>query len=187
MGVNDDVRVENLEHKEQVGVRKKRENPLIVCSRTTNLLGEFEAANCRDEASDPDHQEAKHWIPPTQGVFKLNSDAATASTTTGLGIVVRDHIGDVLMVATRRFDVDMQARVAEVKAIRFGINYAYDAGFRTIKVKTYCQSIVKLLKAQGRERTYIQVIVDDILAKVGLFNAISFQFVRRTCNREAIS
>lgn len=97
-------------------------------------------------------------------------NAATTDSATSLGMVVRDLVGDVLMAATRRISSSMKGLYAEAEVVRFGITYAFDAGFWSVTVETDCLALVNLLQKERVERTSAQVLVDDILAKSLQFN-----------------
>lgn len=79
---------------------RKKLDPRITCARTFRMLGEFEAATTREEEaviSLPVNVNV--WKPPTPGRWKLNTDAAMGESKVGMGMVVRDNSGDVLMCA----------------------------------------------------------------------------------------
>lgn len=81
--------------------KKSRTDPVIACARTLSYLGEYEAALIRD--SDGERLTAapscSTWVPPPQGKVKVNTDAGIRTGKVGVGIVVRDSTGDVLMTA----------------------------------------------------------------------------------------
>lgn len=100
---------------------------------------------------------------------------------------MRDNVGDVLMSVGMRRMALMDAKQLEAEAIRFGLDYVFDAGLRAIVMETDCLHLVNMLRTKMRERTGTQVIVDDILAKSIYFDVISFAIARRNCNKVAHS
>ncbi|KAG4923907.1 hypothetical protein JHK82_049776 [Glycine max] len=62
------------------------------------------------------------WKPPRVGLFKLNFDASVRQGTgTGMGMIVRDHQGQVLVAATYLSDVVMEIREVEATTFRWAI------------------------------------------------------------------
>lgn len=71
------------------------------------------------------------WKPPPKGVWKVNTDAALVGGKVGIGMVVRDSVGDVVMSAGSNEKLPATAHTVEAMAALFGLQYAYEAGFET--------------------------------------------------------
>ncbi|XP_056689009.1 uncharacterized protein [Spinacia oleracea] len=111
------------------------------------MLGEHEATNTRELAPSPvSEQTSSRWKGPLTTPYKLNTDAATSVRMTGLGMVVRDKVGDVLMAAGMRIDAALPALQAEAEAVRFWHEYAYEAGYSSLEVETDSLALLKLLQ-----------------------------------------
>lgn len=83
------------------------------------------------------------WKPPPAGTYKLNTDVALREDgKVGLGMVVRDSTGDVLMIAGNPLHTPMEAKQGEAAALLFGMNYALDAGFKKIEAEVDCQALM---------------------------------------------
>lgn len=167
---------------------KKRMDPLRACNKSMSLLGEFEAALERDQTPVVAHETGTEvWQPPRVSLYKLNTDAAVREDRIGLGMVVRDCVGDVMMAAGMSITTDSSALRAEAEAVRFGMRYTFDAGLRHLEVETDCSPLAQLLKKQKKERSITQAIVDDILALASNFELCVFNFAKRSCNKVAHS
>ncbi|KAL5833953.1 hypothetical protein ACOSQ3_017627 [Xanthoceras sorbifolium] len=61
----------------------------------------------------------------------MNTDAALsiAKCKTGIGAVLRDHNGDVLLFGVHSLDGVLEPDIAEAKAILFGLTLAMESGF----------------------------------------------------------
>lgn len=94
---------------------KKKVEATILCNRTMNYLGEYEAANMRDADSTTRPVERRTWKAPSQGTYKLNTDASVCDDGVGLGMVVRDWVGDVVMAAAKRIEGLMNATLLKLK------------------------------------------------------------------------
>lgn len=82
-------------------------------------LREYEAALMRDgENKKPSHQVMDTaWMPPL-GICKLNTNVAMGEDgTVGLGMVVRDVFGDILMTAGANQRKTMDVKQAEATSI----------------------------------------------------------------------
>lgn len=65
--------------------------------------------------------------------FKLNLDVALQDNKWGLEVVVRDVEGDVIMAAGECRHGGENTEEAEATAILFGLQLAFDAGFRSLR------------------------------------------------------
>ncbi|XP_056685775.1 uncharacterized protein [Spinacia oleracea] len=165
---------------------RKAIDPKVACDRALKILGDYEMAMVRESAPAPTCEVVQRALfPSTIAPFKLNTDAAVREGECGLGMVVRDGVGDVVMAAGERRKGCWSAAQGEAEAFKFGLQYAYDGGFRCIEAETDCQKVIDMLVKGTRERSSIQVVVDDILALARNFVSCSFYFARRSCNRVA--
>ncbi|XP_056686944.1 uncharacterized protein [Spinacia oleracea] len=64
-------------------------------------------------------------------------------------------------------------------------HYAFDAGYRKVEFETDCSNLVELLNGRKKERSVTQMVVKDILELVKLFEACTFNFAKRQCNKVA--
>uniref|UniRef100_A0A803MIF0 RNase H type-1 domain-containing protein n=1 Tax=Chenopodium quinoa TaxID=63459 RepID=A0A803MIF0_CHEQI len=106
----------------------------VVIQQAVNLVGEFEKAN---EISltplSSNHWAAQTWEAPPLGVCKINSDVACfRDASTGLGCVVRDHVGDVLLSTCWRSREEYDVDIGEALAARHSLSISLEAGFRKV-------------------------------------------------------
>lgn len=70
------------------------------------------------------------WNPPSESCYKLNIEYAIARDKGyGLGMIVRDNAGRVMMLATKNVKQNLEVCEAEAFAVVFGIRSVYDADF----------------------------------------------------------
>lgn len=136
----------------------------MVVARTNNLLGEVIAAGEREKTQEETGvRDVQGWTPPPRGVCKINTDVVVSvEGKIGVGMVVRDEVGDILMSAGRSWNARITALQAEAEAIWFGLRYAYDAGFRNVQLQSDYLVLVNLLQSRAKEKSRTQVIVNDI-------------------------
>ena len=126
------------------------------------------------------------WKAPGEGVLKLNSDAALIKgVDIGMGSVVRDSLGEVLMATCCGLMAVDSPDLAEALSMRHGLKVAVEAGLRALMVETDCKKLVTHLQSRRREDTAFGSIVHDILALASHCNQVCFVYVRRQGNRVA--
>ena len=75
-----------------------------------------------------------NWSPPPPGLCKVNVDAATFKDmrSTGIGIVIRDSLGQVAAILCRKLEAPLGPLEAESKAFEPGILFALSRGFTDV-------------------------------------------------------
>lgn len=97
---------------------KKRTDPMLAYNRTMKLVGEYEAAMTSEQGPVAvENQVQTSWQAPVSAPFKLNVDAAVRDDIIGVGMVVRDEVGDVLMSAGMGMRIHCEALQAEAEAM----------------------------------------------------------------------
>ncbi|KAL5804308.1 hypothetical protein ACOSQ3_031108 [Xanthoceras sorbifolium] len=95
--------------------KKHRED---IWNRAISFVQNFDAANAKRSSLviGNSKSRAAHWVPPDPSVFKLNVDAICdkSSGKVGLGIVVRNEGGDVVLAVAIAFNRDTDVTVVEV-------------------------------------------------------------------------
>ena len=85
------------------------------------------------------------WIPPPQGVLKVNVDAALSknSDTAAVAAVARDETGMFLGASALVVEGITSPEVAEAMACREGLALASDLDLQKIRIVTECVNVVK--------------------------------------------
>ncbi|KAL5550019.1 hypothetical protein UlMin_000195 [Ulmus minor] len=125
------------------------------------------------------------WKPPDRGKFLINVDTTTdiKSGTLGLGIIIRNSVGDVLYTRAIHWPLPILVEAAEAMAIKWGIITALEAGLVGFSVASDCVSIVNALNNMTRNFSECGIILDEIL---NLFSCSYFSglfFMPRCANR----
>ncbi|KAL5776071.1 hypothetical protein ACOSP7_008997 [Xanthoceras sorbifolium] len=94
------------------------------------------------------------WVPPQGDVFKLNVDAALDkfNRRIGIGIVVRDSCGELILAAISSFKYIVDVELAETKAICEGIQLALNRGLLSLCVESDTLNVVSLCCGAFRVR-----------------------------------
>ncbi|XP_057419100.1 uncharacterized protein LOC130713345 [Lotus japonicus] len=102
------------------------------------------------------------WVRPTHGIYKLNFDAAVAST--GLvvfGLVVRDRHGEVLASAAQHLLPASSPIMGEAMTLRWSMQLAVQMGFGRVLFETDCLQLFQRWKKPPDGRSYLASIIAD--------------------------
>ena len=125
------------------------------------------------------------WIPPPQGVLKVNVDAALSknSDTAAVAAVARDETGMFLGASALVVEGITSPEVAEAMACREGLALASDLDLQKIRIATDCVNVVKNIYGQGMG-LYGHIVME---IKAGAARFVDAQFVHesRSSNGDA--
>ena len=139
--------------------------------------------------SDPGHRrESLHsvpkWTPPPAGTVLINIDAAlfASSRRMGVGVVVRNHIGECLAACSERLDGITTPELAEALAFRRSTALARDEGYQNVIIASDCLSVVQRLNLSRRDRSTVGAVISDIKSMAEGFSSVVFRHVSRVVN-----
>ena len=71
----------------------------------------------------PPAPKTKHWVPPPQGMYKVNIDTTVFKEQgcCGIGVVIRNDQGQLMGAMCKRVDFPLGALEAEAKVTKVGI------------------------------------------------------------------
>ncbi|XP_010694728.1 uncharacterized protein LOC104907491 [Beta vulgaris subsp. vulgaris] len=126
------------------------------------------------------------WLPPPDGVVKLNADASMAvDGWIGLGTVARDSRGKVLFAATRRVRAHRPVEVAEAKALEMTVRLGARYGIQQLIVESDCQSVIKRHSKHAIYLSDLDLVLHNILFVCSSFSSIVWSHVNRYGNSVA--
>ncbi|XP_057432093.1 uncharacterized protein LOC130724839 [Lotus japonicus] len=153
-------------------------------SRGTGCLHEWQEAQGTREAT-PENQSERIWKPPPEDRIKVNLDAGwTGSSSTGFGLVARDHNSCLLVAATLMDEFRSEATVAEAKAMRWCLATIRDMGMEAVIVESDSALVIRAMHSL-RCRPDIDPLIHDCKELAKSFSFISFSHVNRTANNAA--
>ncbi|XP_056692194.1 uncharacterized protein [Spinacia oleracea] len=126
------------------------------------------------------------WVPPPSGIVKVNIDAhIMEGEYVGLGVVIRDMAGVVLVAATRRIKVGWNACTSEAAAARYGMQVARRCGYNSIWLESDALNVVKAIDRPTIGYSPLFLIYDDINMLSKSFNVFVISHVKRAGNTVA--
>ncbi|KAH9759717.1 putative reverse transcriptase/RNA-dependent DNA polymerase [Citrus sinensis] len=127
------------------------------------------------------------WLPPPNGWYKVNVDAAIrpSNQTAGLGVVIRDSRAKVVAAAVQNTIYKGDVECMEAEAINFGIQVAQSTNFLPMIIESDSKGVVDL--ACNRKGSITEIFwkiatIQDSLKRLG---RVQIQHVPRSFNRIA--
>lgn len=121
---------------------------------------------------------ATTWNCPPTGMIKLNVDAHVTGLYAGLGVVVRDELGNLLLTATKRVDVGLEVEVAETMAARYGAQVARKFGFDSVWIENDVINVSRAVDTKMKGLSPLFLIYDNICELSKLFHVFVISRVK---------
>ncbi|XP_059442086.1 uncharacterized protein LOC132174450 [Corylus avellana] len=141
--------------------------------------------------SSPKHLirvEVQHqWKKPPEGWFKVNCDAALdlRNGRIGLGVLVRDHEGQVKAARSVTKSGFLEPTAAEAMALFEGVRLCKDLGILSIIVEGDAQVVINAIQARDPTCSKFGQLVDDIRSLLRNFSRWQISYVSRNANNGA--
>uniref|UniRef100_A0A5B7A5C8 Reverse transcriptase zinc-binding domain-containing protein n=1 Tax=Davidia involucrata TaxID=16924 RepID=A0A5B7A5C8_DAVIN len=124
------------------------------------------------------------WMPPVDGVYKLNIDGSwlPGENTGGVGGVIRDWKGEVIGGFAKPLIQCVSADHAKAMAILHGILFARDIGIQKLVVEGDCLGVISAIRCASKDLSDLGHILDDIKDCLACFCSWEVAHVRRSAN-----
>lgn len=165
----------------------KTSTPADLCfKKAVDHLAEFRKANLKAPIEGRSRRNAK-WEPPSADHIKVNVDATIneRDDRIGLGMVVRDASGSVLLAASQSKWPFISVERAELEALLWAVDFIKDRGWHHVVMEGDAQYVIHALQRKSNRSFHNQIIVDNILASVSAIDHLSFSFCYREANSVA--
>jgi len=136
----------------------------------------------------PSQRQEKRWKRPSEGVLKINVDAAFKPDTGqgGWGAVIRNAEGEVVRAGAGCLNHVMDALHAEMLAAREGVRLAAEAGMGQVILETDAMLVKLALQDDSFRLSALGGIIWEIKTMAeSSFNSISVIHCCRSCNQVA--
>ncbi|KAF4385019.1 hypothetical protein F8388_010617 [Cannabis sativa] len=132
-------------------------------------------------------QVRKVWQPPLPGFVTLNTDASIIHDKMGCGlsVVIRDHDGNLIVAETKFLPGYFSVYLAEVAAIRLGVNLVCRWSLQRVCVAIDCLGVVAALKTNSPPLSNWGMVVREVILLKQNFIFLQFFFINRECNAVA--
>ncbi|CAL1413900.1 unnamed protein product [Linum trigynum] len=138
-------------------------------------------------APDQGPRQTPRWKPPEGADFKINVDAAViADSGTGLGVVVRDRNDSFCFAGVRRSRIQWTPELADIQAIKFGLEVAIEKGFISGEIESDCLREVQQIKKEEMSLTEEGDECEEVKARLDeLGGSVTIRFAGREANQVA--
>lgn len=117
--------------------------------------------------------------------MKVNVDVHTFSTGVGVGVVIRDYSGAILVAAVKRTDAAWSAEVAEASAALYGAALAKRLGYDKVILECDAMNVVRTIDKGEEGAAPIFLFYEDIRKVISHFSFFKCIHVRRGGNTAA--
>ena len=123
------------------------------------------------------------WNKPRTGWVKVNVDAHVDSgMVRGLGAVIRDENGCILVAGVRRIHALLNVDTCEAAAALLGVQLASRFGFQFVQLEGDSLNVVKAIEQRIEGASPIHLFYDCILSSSSSFSGFSCSFVHHKGN-----
>ncbi|CAL1372917.1 unnamed protein product [Linum trigynum] len=151
-------------------------------ARAEAYLEEFRSGVKSASPARAPRQEAR-WEKPEKDHLKANVDATkTKEGGTGLGLVVRDGEGRLILAAVQRTRVDWEPEMAEAQALLWALDLLHIHACQPTLIESDCQSLIQKLDRRGDIETELGVIVKEIKGRCSERGDVRWRFWGRGGN-----
>lgn len=129
----------------------------------------------------------KQWLPPDPGWLKINVDGAflPATSNAAVGVIIRDHEGQVRMSAWRSLQHCRDAEEAEAMACCKGITLAVRWSDIPMVLETDCATIADGLKNHSLDHSINWSILSALRLRMEEFQSVNIVKISRSQNNVA--
>lgn len=172
--------------KNAVCFEKKEFKTWDIVRRAHQQWNEHVDSRGRMEVKEKPHPITSRWLPPTQGRLKINCDVAVRKNgKIGLGFVVRDDSGKIILAANKEETGEGSSTVLEGLAMRHAMQMAKQYQLKGCEVESDSKVLVDAVEERTTPPTYCDVLVHDIRSLAEDIGCVKFEFIPRQCNQFA--
>lgn len=138
-------------------------------------------------AAKPCQPSSHKWIPPKQGAFKLNVDAAVKSGSENffVGLILCDHLGQFVIGKVVCMKMVSSVFEAEACAIQEGLQWLLSLPHRDVEVKSDSLLSVQALKRHHNNHLEVGFILDSCRSVLFSRLGLSISFAKSQANKTA--
>ena len=127
------------------------------------------------------------WCPPPEQHYKGNFDVAffDASGCAGIGVVFRDHTGQVIAALSQKIHLVQIVELAEALAAKRAVRFPLELSLFSVELEGDCSKVISTLNASKSCNTLFGHVTDECRRFSTSLRFWKFQHVRREGNRLA--
>ncbi|KAK1644842.1 hypothetical protein QYE76_062647 [Lolium multiflorum] len=147
------------------------------------IIDQGSGLGVKNRVEEERHQVCMKWKPPAANQAKLNTDGAFVNNNeAGIGMILRDHHGKVIVASSREILQCQDATEAELMAIEEGVQLGLLYTTLPFSVETDCSEAVELIK-EATPNTSIYAFRISVIRELLREREISVSKISRDANR----
>ncbi|PKU82515.1 Putative ribonuclease H protein [Dendrobium catenatum] len=123
------------------------------------------------------------WIKPSSGYYKLNTDGAFSNLKAGYGGIIRDCRGNTIL-AFASPSVIRTACLAEILALKYGLNLCNTLGITNVGIELDAQTILHYISGKGSSNPLYFYIIREIKFLLSSFNLFYLILIEKAMRRQ---
>ncbi|XP_074374476.1 uncharacterized protein LOC141714880 [Apium graveolens] len=166
-------------------------NSMRIVAKAWEYLSQWKSAQGRYQSAplQPPVQGdgAVYWVKPQHEVVKITVDAAIMEHqgVSGIGLIARDHAGNLILARTRCIVEIMNPTLAEAIAVKEALSWAKELPGANFVIESDCLVVVQLIRSATPMRSRIGQIIEECRRSLQELNNVKLYFVKRSANMSA--
>ncbi|KAL8098499.1 hypothetical protein AgCh_031317 [Apium graveolens] len=166
-------------------------NSMRIVAKAWEYLSQWKSAQGRYQSAplQPPVQEdgAVYWVKPQHEVVKITVDAAIMEHqgVSGIGLIARDHAGNLILARTRCIVEIMNPTLAEAIAVKEALSWVKELPGANFVIESDCLVVVQLIRSATPMRSRIGQIIEECRRSLQELNNVKLYFVKRSANMSA--
>lgn len=137
------------------------------------------------EGTSSSRDSEEGWSPPVEGTLKVNIDSGWSGVgRQGGAMVIRDHRGECMYVATVFSSSRIEATLTEARTLSWTMLQLMDLGLDSVVIETYAQLVLSCF-GQQKVHELLEPVVQDCRELASHFNSFGLMHVKRAKNKVA--
>ncbi|XP_060673919.1 uncharacterized protein LOC132804048 [Ziziphus jujuba] len=144
------------------------------------------ALDLASHPSRPTNVNGQGWRRPQAGFIKINTDAALSKRGSCLAMVVRNDVGNILLIRTFKSEIEI-LEVAEMEAILKAVQVATSQSWNNICIESDASAVIDTLSSKNRKSLHWKAehLANHIFQLIPMFDNLSFVWTAREYNNLA--
>ena len=127
------------------------------------------------------------WKPPIAGIYKVNVDGPVCGNRGGIGVIIRDHLGELIATLADPVDFVLEPKHVEAVAVAKGIEFAVELALPRFSMETDCLEVVKWTHSEDEDLSATGHLIETIRKSIKNLSCIGLDHCRRDSNAPAHS
>jgi ribonuclease HI len=159
-------------------------NPIVVAQEAMSFVQELNPSSPTNNLSLlHDNVLFSQQMPSAPNIFYVDA-GCFSGTATGWGMIVYNHMGDVVLSACRKELIDVEPVLAEAIGVRWCLQKAIEANMKDIVIASDAATVVNCINS-NKSIAVIEIVIQDCKLLIEQLDRVVVTHVRRHLNSVA--